>query len=213
VPGVRAIDALGGTGDGLLLLVKALLILHMLYDGIRGRLLARQYLRAAPSCTPPPLPAVDRSGTAAPDPPAAALRLSRRSTVTEAALAGLVICLTTVLVDTTGRTSVDNSISDGSRPRRNAVITHGGTLTTLSWLYGGDHGLQAVVLLGACRAPAQVRCHPGDDGVRLGAEHLGIDVDVELGEADLAAHLGLAGSQKPAQRVRDRRLAHRCSFR
>ncbi len=98
---VRALDALGGTTYGQLLLLKVLLVLAMLYAGNRGRVLVRQRFDASRTLVHAATDTgLDQSGTTTPEAPAAALRSLRRSTAAEAAFAAAVICLTTVLVDT-----------------------------------------------------------------------------------------------------------------
>ena len=96
---VRALDALGGTTYGRLLLLKVVLVLGMLYAGNRGRFLVQRYYGVGPTVVhASTATAVAEPAPAAP--PERARRALRRGTGVEVALAAAVVLVTTLLVDT-----------------------------------------------------------------------------------------------------------------
>lgn len=64
----------------------------------------------------------------------------------------------------------------------------------------GEQRCEALVLLSARGAAVQVRGHSGHGGLGVGAGGLQVDVTVEFGGADVAADLGLVGTEEAAQR-------------
>jgi copper transport protein len=94
---VRGLEALGATTYGRLLLLKALLVLVMLYAGSRGRFLVQRYYGVGR----PVVHASTATAVAPPAPPALdARRALRRSTLVEVAVAAVVVAVTAFLVDT-----------------------------------------------------------------------------------------------------------------
>lgn len=97
---VRALDALGGTDYGRLLLLKTVLVLAMLYAGNRGRFLVRRYFDGRTVVHAATRTVLDEPARPPAPTPADARRALRRGTLAEVGLAAVVVLVTTVLVDT-----------------------------------------------------------------------------------------------------------------
>jgi hypothetical protein len=81
--------------------------------------------------------------------------------------------------------------------RRLAADESFGWSTWRLWL-PMEEGGEALVFLEAGGASVQMGLYAGHGGLRVGSCELELDVAVQLREAHLACHLGLAGSQQTA---------------